>query len=176
MYRIRELLQIERKIFHTNDLAVLWKISNRNTLYTTISRQLKAGILFPIYKGLYATVPVDKLDPLDLGKAIIHGYTYLTTESVLAIAGAISQIVHAYTFAAQESKHLTIGPWSFRYRQLKKEYLFHPGGIEDINGRYTASVERAAADMLYFHPNYHFDVPQLIDFNKVEVLQVDIGY
>jgi len=176
MYRIRELLQIDRKIFHTNDLAVLWKISNRNTLYTTISRQLKAGILFSIYKGLYATVPVDKLDPLDLGKAIIHGYTYLTTEWVLADSGVISQMVHAITFAAQESKHVLIGPWSFRYRQLKDEYLFHPGGIEDLNGRYTASIERAAADMLYFQPNYHFDVPQLIDFKKLEALQLDIGY
>jgi len=97
MYRISELIKVDRKIYHTNDLALLWDITNKNTLYTTIKRYVQKGVLIPIYKGLYSTVPLSQLDPLELGKAIIHRYTYLSTESVLATAGVISQVTYAYT-------------------------------------------------------------------------------
>lgn len=176
MYRIRELLQIDQKIYHTNDLAVLWKISNRHTLYMTISRSIARGILYPIYKGLYATVPLEMLNPLILGRAIIHRYTYLTTESVLATAGVISQAVYDYTYAADISKRVSVGPWSFRYRQLKDEFLFHPAGVEEHNAVFTATVERAAADMLYFSPKYHFDVPKLMDIEKMKAIKEKVGY
>jgi predicted transcriptional regulator of viral defense system len=176
MYRLSELLQVDRKIFHTNDLAVLWGITNRHTLYMTISRYMDRGVLFPIYKGLYSTVPVSDLDPLELGRSIIHGYTYLTTESILSQAGIISQTVYDYTFVADRSKRVSAGPWSFRFRQLKDAFLHHPAGIVDKNGIFIASTERAVADMLYFDPKYHFDVPESIDFEKVRSLQKEIGY
>ena len=176
MYRISELNQLDRKIFHTNDLAILWRINNRHTLYMTITRYLDKGILFPIYKGLYSTVPVSTLNPLDLGKAIIHRYTYLTTESVLSQAGIISQAVYDYTFVANLSKRVFVKRWSFRFRKLKDDFLLNPAGITSQNGGFVASVERAAADMLYFNPRYHFDIPDSIDFNKVRSIQEEVGY
>jgi len=176
MYRINELIKQDRKIYHSNDLAILWGISNKNTLYTTIKRYVKKGILIPIYKGLYSTVPLQQLDPLELGKAIIHRYTYLSTESVLTQAGIILQATYAYTFVSSLSKRVTVGSMSFLFRQLKDEYLFHPGGIENQNGIFVASTERAVADLLYYNPSYHFDIPENIDFEKVKLLQQEIGY
>ena len=176
MYRIRELLQFDRKLYHTNDLAVLWRINNRQTLYMTITRYIDGGVLYPVYKGLYATVPITALDPLELGVAIIHRYTYLTTESVLAQAGVISQVVYDYTFVADQSKRVAVGQWSFRFRKLKDEYLYHPAGIANQDGIYTASTERAAADLLYFNPKAHLDIPELIDSDKVRLIQKEIGY
>jgi hypothetical protein len=176
MYRITQLLQLDRNLFHTNDLAVLWGIDNRHNLYVTVSRYIDRGVLFPIYKGLYSTVPIPSLDPLELGVAIIHRYTYLTTESVLSQAGIISQRVYDYTFVADRSKRITVGQWSFRYRKLKDEYLYHPAGIVNQNGIFIASTERAVADMLYFNPKYHFDVPESINFDKVRSIQKEIGY
>jgi hypothetical protein len=84
MYRIRELNQIDRKLFHTNDLAVLWGIANRHNLYMAITRYIDNRVLFPVYKGLYSTVPLSELNPLELGRSIIHRFTYLTTETVLS--------------------------------------------------------------------------------------------
>ncbi len=176
MYRINELKQLDQKIFHTNDLAVLWGIANRHNLYMSIMRYVDGGVLHPIYKGLYAAVPVEFLNPLELGKAIIHSYTYLTTESVLSQAGIISQVVYDYTFVADKSKRVTAGPWTFRFRQLKAEALHNPAGIIDQDGLYTASVERAAADMLYFNSRYYFDLPASIDFEKVRQIQKEVGY
>lgn len=176
MYRLTELIQIDRKLFHTNDLAVLWNINNKNTLYKTISRYLESGVLFSVHKGLYATVPIESLNPLELGKAIIHQYAYLTTETVLAQQGVISQRIYDFTFAASISRRIVIGPWSFRYRQLMDEYLFNPAGIIEENGNFIATTERAAADMLYFNPKFHFDVPDRIDFMQLKSIQEEIGY
>lgn len=176
MYRMRELIQLDRKVYHTGDLAILWGISNKNTLYTTIKRYVQKGLLIPIYKGLYSTVPLPQLSPLELGKAIIHKFTYLTTESVLAQAGVISQATYAYTFVADQSKKVTIGSVSFLFRQLKDEYLYNPAGVIVQNGNYSATLDRAVADMLYFNPRYHFDIADRIDFEKVKLIQEEVGY
>ncbi len=176
MYRINKLIKLDRKLYHTNDLAVLWDISNKNTLYTTIKRYVKKGILIPIFKGLYSTVPIQQLDPIELGKAIIHRYTYLSTESVLAQEGVITQITYAYTFVSGLHKKVVVQGMSFLFRKLKDEYLYHPAGIVNQNGSYIATTERAAADMLYFNPSYHFDLRENIDFEKVRHIQEEVGY
>jgi hypothetical protein len=167
---------MDRKIYHSNDLAILWDISNKNTLYTTIKRYLKKGVLIPIYKGLYSTVPVSHLNPLELGKAIIHRYTYLSTESVLARSGIIAQATYAYTFVSDHSKRVTVGSISFLFRKLKDEYLYNPAGVINQSGIFVATTERAVADMLYFNPKYHFDLPENIDFEKVQLIQEEVGY
>ena len=173
---MNELLQIDRKIFHTGDLAVLWDLSNKNTLYTAIKRYVQKGLLIPIYKGLYATVPLAQLNRLELGKAIIHRYTYLSTESVLVQAGVIFQTTYAYTFVSDLPKKVTVGSMSFLFRKLKQAYLNNPAGVLDQNGNFVASTERAVADMLYFNPHYHFDAPESIDFETVKTIQKEVGY
>ena len=176
MYRISELIQFDRKLFHTNDLAVLWGINNRHNLYMTITRYMDKGVLFPVFKGLYATVHVPSLDPLELGAAIIHRYTYLSTESVLSQAGIITQRVFDYTFVADRSRRVIVGQWSFRFRKLKDDFLYHPAGIGNQDGIFIASIERAVADLLYFNPKYYIDIPENIDFDKVRSIQKEIGY
>lgn len=176
MYRISELIKLDRKIYHSNDLAILWGIANKNTLYTTIKRYVQKGVLIPIYKGLYSTVPLSQLNPLELGKAIIHRYTYLSTETVLAQAGVIAQTTYAYTFVSDQSKRVTVGSISFLFRKLKDEYLYNPSGVINQNGIFVATNERAVADMLYFNSKYHFDVPESVDFDKVKAIQREVGY
>jgi hypothetical protein len=176
MYRLNELIKLDRKIYHSNDLALLWDITNKNTLYTTIKRYVQKGVLVPIYKGLYSTVPLQQLDPLVLGKSIIHRYTYLSTESVLAQAGVIAQATYMYTFVSDLPKKVTVGSMSFLFRQLKAEYLNNPTGVINQNGVFVATPERAAADMLYFNSKYHFDVPESIDFKIVKSIQKEVGY
>ncbi len=171
-----ELIQLDRKLFHTNDLAILWGIADKHNLHMTISRYIDKGVLFPIYRGLYSSAPVSSLDPAELGQAIIHRYTYLSTETILSQAGVISQALYDYTFVADQSKRVTVGKWSFRFRKLKDIYLYHPAGIDNQKGRFVASTERAAADLLYFNPRYHFDIPEMIDFEKVKLIQKEIGY
>jgi hypothetical protein len=176
MYRLIELVRSDRNIYHSNDLAILWEISNKNTLYTTIKRYVQKGVLIPIYNGLYSTVPISELDPLELGRAVIHRYTYLTTETVLAQAGIISQATYAYTFVSSLSRKAMVGPYEFLFRKLKDEYLYNPTGITNQNGNFIATPERAVADILYFNPKYHLDFSASIDFETVKQMQKEIGY
>jgi hypothetical protein len=176
MYKINELIKLNQHLYHTSDLAVLWHVTNKNTLYTTIKRYVQQGILVPVYKGLYSTIPLNQLDPLELGRAIIHNYAYLSTESVLTNNSIINQAIYAYTFISSVSKKITlvIAPGktvTFLYRQLKDEYLYNPLGIKQQNDIFVASTERAVADLLYFVPQYHFDLPEMIDWQQVKYLQ-----
>jgi hypothetical protein len=80
------------------------------------------------------------------------------------------------TFVSDLPRKVSIGPISFLFRQLKAEYLNNPTGVMNQNGVFIAAVERAVADMLYFNPRYHFDVPESIDWDKVKLIQKEVGY
>ena len=174
--KLNILLKQPRKLFHINDLSLLWNISNKNTLHTTIKRYVKKGILLRIHKGFYSTVPIDDLDPVQLGISFIHDYAYLSTETVLARHGVISQPVDYITLISSVSKKFSIKDCSYISRRLKNKYLYNNAGIIEKNNIKQACLGRAVADILYYNPNYHFDVPNLIDWNKVRRIQEIIGF
>lgn len=176
MYRLDKLIKLDRKLYHTNDLALAWNITNKNTLYTAIKRYVKKGILISVYKGLYSTTPLSQLDSVDLGRAIVHQYSYLSTESILVKNGVITQNIYFITFVSGVSKKVKIGDQNFLFRKLKNEFLYNPAGIQNQNGNLVATTERAVADMLYFDPKYHFDLSENINFDKVRQIQKEIGY
>ncbi|EKD43213.1 MAG: hypothetical protein ACD_72C00407G0003 [uncultured bacterium] len=168
------LLQQPQHIFHTQDLAMLWSISNQNTLYTTIKRYCQRKILHRIYKGLYATLPVANLDPRLLGLKAIHSYAYISCETILAQFGVINANISDITLISDQSKQFTIQQYSYRSRQLHDRFLYNPIGIEQVGTIRQASVERAVADLLYFNPQMHFDAP--ISWKNIQQLQAQIGY
>ncbi len=176
MYKINELLKLDRTLYHSRDLAILWGVNNKNTLYTTIKRYVKKGILIPVFKGLYSTVPIERLDKAALGQAIVHRPAYLSTESILFNHGVINQTVYKYTFVSNQSKEVTVGGISYLFRQLNAKFLSNPLGIEQRNGYFIATLERAIADMLYFNPKYHFDFTDDIDWSRVKMIQKEVGY
>lgn len=157
MYKIDKLLKAEGKLFHTQDLAVIWENNNKNTLYTTIKRYVQKGVLIPVFKGLYSTVPISSLDPYLLGSYVLHSFCYVSTETVLYNAGLISQKVYSITFVSSVSKKFTVGDNSYLSRRLKDELLFNQEGIYEKDGIFWATSERAVSDILYFNPNYHLD-------------------
>lgn len=175
--KLNILLKQAQKLFHTNDLAVLWQVHNRNSLYTAISRYAQKGVLYPVQKGLYSTVPITELDVVQLGVHLLHRYAYLSTESVLTQVGIISQITYPTTFVSDISQKLKIGDNEYLVRMLQPKFLYNTSGIADRgDGVLVASVERAIADMRYFQPNYYFDNESQIDWEKVKQLQKEVGY
>lgn len=176
MYKIDTLLKQNQRVFHTNDLALLWGITNRNTLYTTIKRYVARGILTTIHKGLYATVPLPQLDPYTLGIAVLHTYAYVSCETVLAGTGIIFQAGSAITLVSGLSRRFTVGDHSYVVRKMANRLLHHDAGIERRDGLLIASPPRAVADMLYFQNRAHFDVPDAVDWKAVRAIQKEVGY
>ncbi|MBI2415297.1 MAG: hypothetical protein HYV33_01390 [Candidatus Kerfeldbacteria bacterium] len=172
-YKTR-LLQQKQHIFHTQDLAVLWDITNKNTLYTTIKRYIQAGTLQPIYKSVYSTQPVDTLDARELGLIALHRFAYVSCETILIQHGIINQLNIMITLVSDQSRQFTIGEQRYRSRKLADRYLFNPAGIQMDGSVRVATLERAIIDMLYFNPRFHFDAPIALD--KVNALRQVIGY
>jgi len=155
--RLNQLLKSNQKLFHTQDLALLWGVKNRNTLLTTIKRDVKKGVLIKVIKGLYSTVPIDEINEFELGTALIHKYCYVSCETVLFLEGVINQKVYPITFVSSISKKIELNGRQYLYRQANPELLFDPSGVEKRDGYFVASRERAISDMLYFNPKYYFD-------------------
>jgi len=176
MYKIDILLKQNQKVFHTQDLALLWGIINKNTLYTTIKRYVNKGVLIPIHKGFYSTIPVQNIDPIRVGVGFLHTYAYLSTETILLKSGIIFQDMKIITFISDKSTSFSIGKNDYKSRKMSDCYLNNDCGLERKDGIFYASPERAVADMLYFNPKQYFDNKKEIDWKKVKKIQKEVGY
>ncbi len=174
MYRIDTLLKSDQKLFHTQDLALLWHMSNKNTLYTTIKRYIDKGILIPIHKGFYSTIPLKLIDPVRLGIGYLHAFGYLSCESVLAEHGFLFQHSHYLTLISNRSTKFQIAGKSYLVRKLADRYLLNPTGILVRNGIYQATSERAIADMMYFNSHFHFDLRERVPWKKVKKIRKEV--
>ncbi len=161
-------------LFHLSDLAILWRIENRNTLRVMVSRFVKMGLLHRIQRGLYTLGNPSKMNALRIGTSMLHRYCYVSTETILCDAGIILQSIAAVTLVSSVSRQWQALGSRFRSRRLHGRFLQNPAGITIENGVYRASPLRAIADMLYLDPWYSFDAP--VDWEKVQMMQRDIGY
>lgn len=174
--RFAEIAKLGESIFHTSDLANLWQIKNSNTLYTTLKRYTKQGLLYRIYKGFYSIKPIIELDPFLLGVKVLHKYAYISTESVLISAGIMQQNIQSITLVSSKSKKFSIGGNNYYCRQLSNKYLYNQIGVLKKNGVYIASANRAIADLLYFNPNAYLDGREFVNWPEVEKIQKNLGY
>lgn len=170
------LLKQKRKLFHSNDLSLLWGVTNKNTLYTTIKRYKQKGVLIPIHKGFYSVVPLSELDPIALGISFLHNYAYLSTETILSREGIIAQAIFPITLLSNISKKFELAGNDYLVRKMKDEFLYNDLGISKKGEYKEASIERAVADLLYFNPKYYFGNQKLIDWGKVKNIQKEVGF
>ena len=171
---INILLKQDRRLFHVNDLALLWNISNRDTLRQTIARYIKKGVLIQIHRGFYSVLPLDELDPFELGTSLIHDFCYVSTETVLTLNGIIFQQIVGHTLCCSKSMKVKVRDQMFFCRKLADKYLYNPFGIVDRGKYKIATVERAIADMQYFNPRYYFDADSSIDWKKVSETKKEV--
>lgn len=176
MNKYQALLSQEKKTFHASDLALLWNITNQDTLNMTLKRLVDRGVLQRIHKGFYATTSLDDIDVFDLGFSYLNTYSYLSLETILAREGAIFQEVRHITLVSSKTDSFSINDISYKTRQLKAEFLHNTIGVKKIKHHFEADLERAVADILYYNPQYHLDNTKSVDFKKLKKYQQEIGY
>ncbi len=176
--RFARLASLGEVIFHIDDLANIWNISNKHTLRVTLLRYVKAGNIKRIYRGLYSLNNISDLDPYLLGIKALHSPAYVSCESVLFDKGIINQPPQEITLISKFSKHISIESNKYRSRRLSPNFLFNDVGIEIVNGTRVASIERAVADIYYFNPKKYLDVvsPKIINWKKVKEIIKTVGY
>lgn len=167
-----KLLKQSGDLFLTDDLALIWGIQNRNTLRVTIRRYIQDGTLISIRRGLYSVAPLSDLDPFLLGTSYVKGFCYLSLQTILFNAGLINQSPKKITLIGGRTQEFEISDHSYLCKKMKSEYLNNQTGIDIKDGFAVASPERAAADMLYFNPHFHFDSP--LDEEKIEEIKEEV--
>jgi predicted transcriptional regulator of viral defense system len=174
--RFKKLAEMGEVLFHAGDLANLWQIKDKNTLYTTLKRYAQKGLLHRIHKGFYSLKRIEDIDPILLGVRFLNGFAYLSTETVLARHGIIFQNPSSITLIGSKSEKFSLGGNFYIVRQLSDKYLFNFAGINSEDGYYLAEPERAVADLLYFNPDHYLDGEDLVDWAKVYRIQKEVGY
>jgi predicted transcriptional regulator of viral defense system len=174
--RIKQLANSGQILFRDIDLAVLWHISNKNTLYTTIKRYTKSGSVERISPGIYSVIDSNKISKDVVGAKLLHRYCYVSTETILKNEGIILQSLPYTTFVSDISKKFSVKDLHFASRKLKDVYLYNTEGIYSKDGVNYATKDRAVADILYFNPFYHFDNTKKIDWKRVGEIQKLLGY
>jgi len=173
---IQRLIALDKHIFRTSELALIWGISNRNTLHKTLSRYQKKSVLFRIQIGIYSTLPYEKLHPYEMACAVSGPLSYITCETVLANEGLIAQSVPKITLAGKNQVEYTVYDKSFLCRYLNQKYLVNRIGIIQKNNYAIATPIRAIADMLHIIPKYHIDGMDQIDYQDLHKIQIALNY
>lgn len=155
--RQKVLLEQDKRVFRTSDLAVLWRISNKNSLLTTIKRYVKKQILYRLVRGVYSTVPLNNLHPYEIGCAVAGPLAYVTAETVLAIEGVINQQPAKIVLASKKGAEFTVAGKDYWCRYLNPKLLVDRSGITDTGRFCVASKKRAINDLKHFNPKYHFN-------------------
>ncbi len=176
--RFAQLAIMGENVFHIDDLANLWGVTNKHNMRVTLTRYIRAGMLKRIYRGLYSIKNIDLIDPHLIGVKAIHAPAYISCETVLFNKGIINQPSQVIDIVSGLSKVFKIGDHNYRSRKLDQKYLFNDAGIELVNGVRTASLERALADTYYYNPMKHIDAhgSSLIDRNKYNEIVETVGY
>jgi predicted transcriptional regulator of viral defense system len=155
--RLAELTSMGEKIFTVQDVATIWKITNRQALRMLLARYVKRNVLHRVWRGLYSTVDPKEVDPLLLGIKALGRYAYISCETVLFSAGLINQRPTEITMVSNVSKRFSLLGQRYRSRKMNDGFLYDADGIITRNGIRMATPGRAKQDMNYFNPKKYYD-------------------
>ena len=153
--KIETLLLSPQTVFTVDDLAVLWKISERSKLWESIKYYLRTGRLRPIQRGVYSIV--DDYSPFEAAVKIFPP-AYISFITALAFHGTYFQYTDAIHVMARTSRRINLtDEHPIVYHQLKKEMLLNQDGLYKHEGYWIASLERAICDTSYLEPGFVFE-------------------
>lgn len=65
------------------------------------------------------------------------------------------------------TREIEIGDITIQYRQIKKDVLTNLQGIEERDGYFIASLERAFLDAVFIYKDYHFDNLGSLNWDRI---------
>ncbi len=127
----------------------------------------KVGKLKRLHQGIYAKVDYN---PFELANKL-YKPSYISLETVLSTENVVFQYYETIFAVSYLTRTVTVNDISIQYRQIKGDILTNTEGIEQKNGYFIATLERAFLDAVYIYKNYHFDNLGAINWGKVESLK-----
>ncbi|MCJ7745274.1 MAG: type IV toxin-antitoxin system AbiEi family antitoxin domain-containing protein [Actinobacteria bacterium] len=143
---VRELQSTGKAFFALPDLEKVTGLERRS-LYVSLNRWLKKGVLERAAKGIYVIPGGGARVEVIAGQ--LYFPCYLSFESALSRAGVLNLVPYALTFATtKKTRKATLLGREVLCRQIKGEFFF---GFEIEDGLYVARAEKALLDLIYMN-------------------------
>ncbi|MFH1187098.1 MAG: hypothetical protein V1697_02905 [Candidatus Levyibacteriota bacterium] len=168
---IEKLAILDKKVFTTDDLAIIWQIPERRRLIERIKYYLRKKRLTHIHKGVYAYGK--DYSPLDIAQKLVS-LSYISLYTTTQMHGLTFQFYSSIFCVSLESKKYQKGEQKYIYHRVKEMVFYNQTGLID-NGRYIiADKERTICDCLYVFPGFSFD--NLLGVDKEKLLKLSSFY
>jgi hypothetical protein len=168
MTSLTKILRSSLKVFSFSEASIILQISDRYKLANILNYYVRTKQIYQLRRGIYSLS--ESFDKFSLANRI-YTPSYISFESVLFKEGVIFQYYSDTYLASYLSRAIQVLGHSICYKKLKDSILLNLSGIENQNGYYSATKERALLDMLYITDNdYYFDNLADIDWGQVEEL------
>jgi len=154
-------------VFTLDEISQLFPDISYESVRDRLYYFTKVGKLKRPHQGIYAKVDYN---PYELANKL-YKPSYISLETVLGTGNVVFQYYETIFAVSYLTRTLAINNISIQYRQIKGEILTNTEGIEEKEGYFIATLERAFLDAIYIYKNYHFDNLGVIDWKKVEVLK-----
>lgn len=168
---IEKLLTSGKKVFTTDDLAVLWGINERRKLIERIKYYLREGRLTSVYKGVYA---YGDYSSLELAQKLVP-LSYISLYTAAQHHGLTFQYYSTVFCVSLKSKKYDIDGQTFEYRKIKESAFYNDLGLEKSQGYTMANEERTICDLLYVFPDFAFDNLKKVDTSLLKQISLIYG-
>jgi hypothetical protein len=100
--------------------------------------------------------------------------SYISLYTILFEKGIVFQPYSSIYLVSNRSEKRNFDDTTFIYRKIKDEILLNPTGIDNSNGIYKASPERAICDKIYLDNDEYFDNLRSIDWEKLKKINFEV--
>lgn len=136
-------------------------VKNRVRYFTNV------GKLKRLHQGVYGK---GEYNPLELVNKL-YKPSYISLETVLIKGGVVFQYYERIFAVAYLTRNIRVGEITIQYRQIKGEVLTNMEGIDEENGYFIASLERAFLDAVFIYKDYHFDNLGALNWDRINELK-----
>lgn len=164
---ILSLYQKPQTIFTLKEISLLVPQISYQNLKRRLYYFVKSGKLIRVRRGIYAK---EGYNVRELANKL-YAPSYVSFETVLQEAGLIFQNYETIFLASYVSREIAFGAHRLVYRKIKDEILLNIEGVEEKEGYFIASCERAFLDTVFLYKEYHFDNLSPLNWDKVGRLE-----
>lgn len=158
-------------VFTLDEISLFFPKIPYGNLRSRIRYFTNVGKLKRLRQGIYAK---NEYNPLELANKL-YVPSYISLETVLFKGSVVFQYYETIFAVSYLTRTVKVNNTNIQYRQIKGDVLTNTQGVEQKDGYFIASLERAFLDAVYIYRNYHFDNLGTIDWDKVAELKKIYG-
>ncbi len=164
---VLKLYSQPHSVFTLDELSLLFPEISYSNLRRRIGYFTKVGKIKRLHQGIYAK---EEYNPFEVANKL-YKPSYISLETVLVKGGVVFQYYERIFVVSYLTREVAVGDITIQYRQIKNVVLTNTEGIEQKDGYFIASLERAFLDAVFIYKDYHFDNLGSLNWEKVFALQ-----